>query len=70
MDAIDAEKEFPEEYIQKKIKDEVAYSNLKLSPIGDYAAYTYNRSGKYRVYLKNMATNKRKKNIRRRISPG
>lgn len=59
--AIDAEKEFPEEYIQKKIKKEVDYSNLKLSPLGDYAAYTYNRSGKYRVYLKNLATNKRKR---------
>jgi hypothetical protein len=58
---LDAEKNIPEDYIQKKIKKEVVYSNLKLSPNGDFAAYTYNRSGKYKVYLQDINTGKKKR---------
>lgn len=51
--------EFPADHLQKKVKEKMDYSRLKLSPEGTYAAYTTNRSGKYRVYLKDLNTNKR-----------
>jgi len=60
-EGLDTEKEIPEDYIQKKIKDKVVYSQLKLSPNGSYTAYVYNRSGKYKIYLKDMISGKRKK---------
>jgi len=52
----DNEENLPDEYIQKKVKEKVVYDQLKLSPEGTYAAYTYNRSGKYKVYLKDQIT--------------
>ncbi len=53
--------ELPEDRIQKKIKDKAVYDNIRIGPDGTYAAYTFNRYGKYKVYLKDLRTNKRKK---------
>ena len=58
---MDSEKDVPQESILKKIKRKVVYNRLKLSPDGNYAAYTYNRSGQYKVYLKDLITGKTKK---------
>ena len=61
----DNEENLPDEYIQKKVKEKVVYDQLKLSPEGTYAAYTYNRSGKYKVYLKDQITGKRTKVLKK-----
>lgn len=63
-DSIDNGKEMPDEFIQKKIKEKTVYDQLKLSPDGSWAAYTYNRSGKYKVYLKDQVGGKTKKVLR------
>ncbi|MCB0807218.1 MAG: PD40 domain-containing protein [Bacteroidales bacterium] len=54
-------REFPDEYFQKKMKDNVVFEQVKVSPTGDVAAYVWNKSGKYKVYLKDLVTGKRKK---------
>ncbi len=58
---MDNDRELPGDYIQKRIKSKTVYDNVKLSPDGAYAAYTYNRYGKYKLYLKDMATGKTRK---------
>ncbi|MCD4664932.1 MAG: hypothetical protein K8R68_06635, partial [Bacteroidales bacterium] len=57
----DSERDFPEESILKRIKSKTVYNRLKLSPDGKFAAYTSNRYGKYRVWLMDLNTGKRKK---------
>ena len=57
----DEERAFPEEAIQKRVKPNVVYNRLKLSPDGNYAAYIWNRSGQYKVFLKDMISGKTKK---------
>jgi Tol biopolymer transport system component len=59
--AIEASREFPEESILKKVKEDRVYNRLRLSPDGNKAAYTYNRDGKYKVYLYDLNTGKKKK---------
>jgi len=59
--AIDESREFPEGSLLKKIKSHAQYFNLNISPDGNYAVYSYNRYGKYKVYLKDLNTGKRKK---------
>jgi Tol biopolymer transport system component len=54
-------REFPEESLLKKVKEKVVYSQLKLSPDGNYIVYTTNRSGLYKVWLKNINTGKTKR---------
>lgn len=61
---IDSTKVVPKDFIQKRIKDKTVYSNLKISPEGNYAAYTFNRSGKYKIYLKDLVTGKTKKMLK------
>ena len=60
----DEGKEFPQETILKKTKDKVYYGRLKISPDGNKSLYTYNRSGKYKVYLQDLNTGKKKKILR------
>ena len=56
------DREFPETTVLKrKIKEKVVYDQIKVSPDGTFAAYAFNRSGKYKVYLKDMTSGKRKK---------
>ncbi|MCD4694934.1 MAG: hypothetical protein K8S16_01740, partial [Bacteroidales bacterium] len=57
----DEGKDVPEETILKRTKEKVVYSRVKISPDGNYALYTYNRSGKYKVYLQDLANGKKKK---------
>ncbi len=57
----DSTREFPTGSILKKVKSQRIYSQLKLSPDGNYLAYTYNNFGQYKVYLKNTKTGKVKK---------
>ncbi len=54
----DSIREFPQESILKKVREKIVYDRLKLSPDGNYIAYTSNRDGQYRVYLKDQTTNK------------
>jgi len=58
-------RDFPEESILKKIKEKVVYSQLRISPDGNYIVYTTNRSGLYKVWLKNTVTGKTKRLMRR-----
>ncbi|TAF66163.1 MAG: hypothetical protein EAZ55_06865 [Cytophagales bacterium] len=39
-----------------------AYSDIKISPDGNWAAYSVNKSGRYKIYLQNL-TNYRKKTL-------
>lgn len=59
--SIDESREFPEGSMAKRIKSHSKYFNLNISPDGNYAVYAYNRYGKYKVYLKDLNTGKRKK---------
>lgn len=60
-ESLDNERTLPADFIQKKIKDKTVYSQVKISPDGAYTAYTFNRSGKYKIFLKDMITGKTKK---------
>jgi len=57
----DSVRNFPEESMLKKIKPNIVYSHLKLSADGNYAAYSSNRSGQYKVWLRDLNTGKTKK---------
>jgi len=50
----------PGETVQKKIKDKEVYSRPVLSPDGNYLAYVTNVLGRYKLYLHNLLTGKRK----------
>ncbi|RLD60003.1 MAG: hypothetical protein DRJ05_05440, partial [Bacteroidetes bacterium] len=58
---MDTELETPEISILKKVKGKTVYSKLKLSPDGNYAIYSTNRAGQYKVYLRDLNTGKTKK---------
>lgn len=49
------------EPILKRPRNERVYQQLKVSPTGNYVAYTTNHEGKFKVWLKNTQTGKRKK---------
>jgi Tol biopolymer transport system component len=46
--------------LQKKVKKNAVYSQLKISSDGKFAAYTSNIMGQYRVYLRDLETGKTK----------
>ncbi|MCD4729782.1 MAG: hypothetical protein K8R74_04215 [Bacteroidales bacterium] len=54
-------REYPQESLLKKVKSQVVYSRLKISPDGNHIAYTSNWSGQYRVFLQNINTGKKKR---------
>jgi hypothetical protein len=58
---MDQTRELPEEYVQKRIKSKTVYDNIKINPNGNNAVYTFNRSGKYKIYMRDMISGKRKK---------
>ncbi|NOX46738.1 MAG: hypothetical protein GXO89_07145 [Chlorobi bacterium] len=58
---MDSELSLPEESLLKKTKRNTVYSKLKLSPDGNYAVYSTNRAGQYRVFLRDLNTGKTKK---------
>ncbi len=57
----ETDREFPDGSLLKRIKSHAKYYDLKISPDGNYATYAYNRYGKYKVYLKDLNTGKKKK---------
>jgi hypothetical protein len=59
--ASDLAREFPQESLLKRVKPQRLYSQLKLSPDGNYIAFAYNNFGQYKVFMRNMNTGKTKK---------
>ncbi|MBL4625040.1 MAG: PD40 domain-containing protein [Flavobacteriales bacterium] len=53
--------EFPSGEVGVKINEKKKYSQLKVSPGGDYVVYVENELGKYRVMLHEFSTGKTKK---------
>lgn len=51
----------PDESMVKRVKEKAVYHSLKVSPMGDYAVYVTNESGKYKVWLQDLYTGKKKK---------
>lgn len=49
------------EHLLKKIKEETAYYQLKISPRNNYAIYVSNELGQSKVWLYNLLNNKKKK---------
>ncbi len=60
----DSIREFPNESVLKKVKGKIVYNRLKLSPDGNYIAYTSNRDGLFKVYIKDQNSGKTKRIIR------
>jgi hypothetical protein len=54
-------KDFPTESILKKVKQQRVYSQLKISPNGNYVCYANNTFGQYRVFINDRVTGKTKK---------
>lgn len=62
----DAATEFPQERaLKKKPKKKRVYQQMRISPTGNYVAYTTNHMGKYKVWLYNVQKDKHKKLISR-----
>jgi len=60
--------DLPDEILKIKYKDDIRYGEPHISPYGDYIAYTTNELGKYKIYLFNTATGKKKKIFKRGVS--
>ncbi len=64
-----AEKEdYPENLLKIKYKSDVILGQPHISPFGKYVAYTTNEMGKYKIYLQDLVTNKRKKILKKGVS--
>ncbi len=61
-------KNMPENQLDIKYKKDIRYGQPHISPFGDYIAYTTNEFGKYKIYLYNQATGKKKKIFKRGIT--
>ncbi len=51
--------------LKEKPNKHFVYNRVRVSPGGRYLAYSYNEAGKYVVYLKDLATGKRKRVLSR-----
>lgn len=60
----------PENVFNVKYKPDIRYGQPHISPYGDYLAYTTNEFGKYKIYLFNLSTGKKKKIFKRGVSIG
>lgn len=58
----------PNGQIKIKYKSDIRYGEPKVSPYGDYLAYTTNELGKYKIYLQNLSTGKTKKIFKRGVT--
>jgi len=58
----------PENLLDIKYKDDIRYGQPHISPSGNYMAYTTNEFGKYKIYLYDMSTGKRKKIFKRGVT--
>ncbi|MBI9036573.1 MAG: PD40 domain-containing protein [Bacteroidales bacterium] len=57
----DVDRNLPENLLLKKIKKDKVYSQLTVSPNGEYAAFVSNEIGKYKVWIYNFENKKSKK---------
>ncbi len=51
-----------------KYKDDIRYGQPKVSPFGKHLAYTTNEYGKYKIYIYNFSTKKKKKIFKRGVT--
>jgi Tol biopolymer transport system component len=62
-----AEKEQPSGLLKIKYKSDIVFGQPTVSPFGKYVAYTTNEMGKYKIYLQDLASNKRKKILKKGV---
>lgn len=55
------ERDLPENEFQKKVKKHLVYSRPTVSPDGMHVAFVTYDDGKYKIYIKNLLTGKRKR---------
>jgi Tol biopolymer transport system component len=58
--ADDQERDFPAEMMLTKNRKNLYYNNLKISPDGNYVGYVWNKNGRYKVFLHDLRSGKRK----------
>ncbi len=58
----------PDGLLDIKYKEDIRYGEPHISPYGKYLAYTTNEFGKYKIYLKDLETGKRKKIFKRGVT--
>lgn len=54
------ERDFPAEIMLLKNRKNLVYSNIKISPDGNYFSYVWNRNGRYKVFIHDFRTGKRR----------
>ena len=57
----------PENLLKIKYKSDIVLGQPQISPFGKYVAYTTNEMGKYKIYLQDLVTNKRKKILKKGV---
>jgi len=60
-------KDQPENLLKIRYKSDIVLGQPTISPFGKYVAYTANEMGKYKIYLQDLATNKRKKILKKGV---
>lgn len=58
----------PENLFDIKYKEDIRYGQPHVSPYGSYIAYTTNETGKYKIYLYDVVTGKKKKIFKRGVN--
>ncbi len=58
----------PEELFDIKYKNDIRYGEPHVSPFGKYLSYTTNEFGKYKIYIYDFETGKKKKILKRGVS--
>lgn len=61
-------KNIPENLFDIKYKEDIRYGQPHVSPYGKYIAYTTNESGKYKIFLYDITTGKKKKIFKRGVT--
>ncbi len=60
--------DMPENLFKIKYKSDIQYGQPHVSPYGEYIAYTTNELGKYKIYLYNTITGKKKRIFKRGVT--
>ncbi|MCF6171954.1 MAG: hypothetical protein L3J66_13330 [Bacteroidales bacterium] len=58
----------PDHLLKFRYKTDVVMGQPHVSPFGKFVAYTTNEMGKYKIYLQDLATNKRKKILKKGVA--
>lgn len=58
------ERKMPDTQLQKRFKKDIVTREVKLDPSGKYLAYTTNDLGRYKIFLYNLETGKKRKIFR------